>query len=193
MYIGSFEQISSEIIVADPCDDSLTSNKKKSYDTMVVIKNALKGIWNVYDYTDKICGCTTQYIVHESYDKNLNELKMVDGWKFANFTVWGRMYGFFDKNFYRNDEIADKIKNKSKDKFKGKPEPETQAKMDEGDKWYDWCNHRYWDGQYKTVSMEFGCTFYIGEEDFCPADDFPCCFLTNDEDKVYCVAAQFKE
>ena len=50
------------------------------------------------------------YILYESYSHLSEKYTDIDDNKWNavddNVTSWGRMVGFFDKNFYINDEIA---------------------------------------------------------------------------------------
>lgn len=182
MSIGSFKQTSNKIIVADPLDTTL-NGKKNSYSTMIIAKNVLKGTWHMFQHDEETEGIS--YILHDTYAKKYKKFRSVDKWQQYDdsVTLWSRMFGFFDKTFFRNDDI---VGNKKISKFIKTNEP--------GDKWYNYCDYHYWKGSCTDSAMPHGCTMTMTKEDFLPADDYGCYYLKNDNGKIYGLAvAWFNE
>jgi hypothetical protein len=145
MYIGSFKQTSRKMIIADPTDDSLTSKEKHGYNTMIIANKVLKGKWNIYVYDEDTFGM--YYVLHENYTDGYNKYKSIDyKWKMfggESMTIWGRMFGFFDKKFFRNDKMV-----------KGEKTSEFTPTKNPGDAWYNFHNHRYWKGVIRAIHFK---------------------------------------
>lgn len=181
MLLGTFVQNCSKIAIADPVDYSM-GKPNQNVPTMIIAKNVLKGKWNVYYGGDETSNI--HYILHENYANEANKMENIRMWKpFDNdVTLWGRMFGFFDFDFYRNDEIC---KGKKYSKF---------LKYDgEGNEWYNYLNHNYWKGSYTDSILDHGCTFYLSVGDFCEGDSFSCYYLKNLCGKIYGLAFYWDE
>jgi hypothetical protein len=121
----SFEVISGELVCSDPC---------YSLDVwcMGVVDNVKKGTWvadversDEGDWGNRIAMLSVRHIDHNSNTplELENELPFVGG-------VDSGQFGFFDKDFYRNDESA-----KDLGKYNFSPDYDRE----EGDQWYRAC------------------------------------------------------
>jgi hypothetical protein len=179
--MNSFVQLSNEMVIADPINDSLGEFAEHDYPSMIIASNVLTGKWHYHcvdkEYSNKPHGI--YYILHENYDDLSEKYQNIEHWTpfGETVTLWGRMFGFFDKSFYRNDDIA---KDKTFYNF---------VKSDKkGNAWYNYLNHNYWKGRYAESILEHGCTCYMGNDYFVPADDYSCYYLKNHENKIYGLA-----
>jgi hypothetical protein len=166
-----FQIISDNIIISDPC---YVYNKENRTSLRLKVE---KGNWlaktQIIDNHVK-----SLLIVHENYEHYISNISLLDNNEkytkklIGNCPVDSGQLGFFDENFYRNDELA-------KDLLKSDFGPDYDEKN--GDSWYRSCCYMTTDtlwgvvGDYGVVSSSgYGDGYY---EIYSMKDDFDDCVL----------------